>query len=79
MKRDRVFSSDAIAAASGPVSSKPEGSQPLSGWKIAIIGNVSDKAAVTKSIRDLGATLVSTIDKTTAACISTKGNMLTLN
>ena len=78
VKRDRVFPSDAIVAASGPLSSKPEGNQPLSGWKIAIIGNPrTPKTALTKAIMDLGATVVNTIDKNTAACISTEGEVYT--
>ena len=65
-------------AGSGPVSSKPEGNQPLSGWKIALIGNPStSKAALTKAILELGATVVNTIDKNTAACISTEGMVCT--
>ena len=74
VKRNRVFASDTVSATSGPVSSKPEGNQPLAGWKIAIIGNTSTpKAALTKAIIDLGATVVTSIDKKTAVCISTKG------
>lgn len=75
MKRDRVFASDAVVVAAGPVSSKPEGDKPLAGWKIAIIGNI-DKAAVSKTIMDLGATVVTSIDKKTAVCVSSKGTHL---
>ncbi len=74
MKRDRVFPSDVVAQSAGPVSSRPEGNKPLSGWKIAIIGNTAKpKAELTKALMDLGATVVTNIDKKVAACISNKG------
>ena len=58
----------------GAVSSKAAAEGPLAGWKIAIIGETkTPRAALTKSIMELGASVVTSIDKKTALSISTEG------
>ena len=53
------------------------GNKPLSGMKFVIIGKMEKpKQEVTQAVTALGGKIVTKVDKTTAACISSKGKLL---
>ncbi|XP_064601493.1 LOW QUALITY PROTEIN: poly [ADP-ribose] polymerase 1-like [Liolophura sinensis] len=80
VKRERVFPTVTLDLTDGPVSSS-QGSgngslRPLEGMKFALIGKtVKSKTALTKEISSLGGDVVSKVDGTLAACISTKAEV----
>ncbi|KAK2177762.1 hypothetical protein NP493_581g01048 [Ridgeia piscesae] len=74
VKRDRLFAKvpEALAGA-GDMG----GNKPLSGMKFVIIGKMEKpKQEVTQAVTALGGKIVTKVDKTTAACISSKGKLL---
>ena len=74
VKRDRLFAKvpEALAGA-GDMG----GNKPLTGMKFVIIGKLEKpKQEVTQAVTALGGKIVTKVDKTTAACISSKGKSL---
>lgn len=75
MKRDRILPTKPPAA-EGSASTSTTGlpGKPLSGMKFVTVGKLTKKKAeLTKLIAESGGKIVTAMDKTVTACISTKG------
>lgn len=73
MKRDRILPPESANGSSSIVTSSAGGATPLAGMKFVLGKTGTPKAELTKKIKELGGTVVTKVDKTVMACISTPG------